>query len=199
MGIGGRLRDAARVGAWALEQGAGILRTVAGEEEKEPSSERPDPQRDTTPKDFDDVTIARKVESVIFRPRGRPKDTVSVNVVDGVVWLRGTARSPEMIRRLEAETRAIPEVVGVQNLLHLPQTPAPSRTDTPAPMRKTRSRREPPAAPRREPRTVSADKTIAQGEPLPEELARQRRGRPASPLGGSDDTSPGAGSEPPAA
>ena len=187
--ITGTLRAAAGAGAWALERGAEALRAVAGASggtetaPAPPAHEQPGPQRSQQPKDVDDVTIARKVESIIFRPRGRPKSTVDVNVVDGVVWLRGTARSPEMIRRLEAEARGVPEVRDVHNLIHLPNTPAPTRTDTPASQRKTRRQASSPPRPRREPRRVNADKTVAQGEPLPEELAAQRRGRPAAPLG----------------
>jgi len=196
--IGMALRGAARAGAWTLEQGAFLLRAVAGDgganttvtPEAPPPAQRPDPQRDPTPKDVDDVTIARKVESVIFRPRGRPKSTVDVNVVDGVVWLRGVARSPEMIRKLEAEARDVPEVVDVQNLLHLPHTPAPTRADTPTEMQRTRRRQGSPPRPRTQPRMVNADKTIARGEPLPEELARQHRGRPASPLGSHEPEGP---------
>jgi len=192
--IGGSLRAAAGAGAWALERGAGVLRAVAGSGggpaggagDDAPPREQPDPQRRPEPKDVDDITVARKVESVIFRPRGRPKDTVDVNVVDGVVWLRGVARTPQMIRRLEEEARAIPEVQDVQNLLHLPRTPAPTRADTPRSQQRTRRRADSPPRPRREPRMVNADKTIAHGEPLPEELAAQRRGRPASPLGSTD-------------
>ncbi len=200
-GIGSALQDAARLGAWTLEQGAAILRAVAGDggpatgvvaPESPPAAQRPDPQRDMTPKDVDDVTIARKVESVIFRPRGRPKATVDVNVVDGVVWLRGVARSPEMIRKLEAEAREIPEVVDVQNLLHLPHTPAPTRADTPAEMQHTRRRKDSPPRPRVEPRRLNADKTVRHGEPLPEELAQQHRGRPAAPFG-SHEPEAGAG------
>jgi len=203
--IGSTLRNAARLGAWALERGAAILRVVAGDggpaasvvaPETPPAAQRPDPQRDPTPKDVDDVTIARKVESVIFRPRGRPKATVDVNVVDGVVWLRGVARSPEMIRKLETEAREVPEVVDVQNLLHLPHTPAPTRADTPPGMQHTRRRKDSPPRPRVQPRRLNADKTIAHGEPLPEQLAQQHRGRPASPLGSHEPEpagSPGAG------
>ncbi len=193
----GALQAAARAGAWTLEQGAAVLRAVGGGGAAPAGAETPrtdhgpDPQRDPAPKDVDDVTIARKVESVIFRPRGRPKSTVDVNVVDGVVWLRGVARSPEMIRKLEAEARDVPEVVDVQNLLHLPHTPSPTRTDSPGEVQRTRRRGSAPPRPRTEPRSLNADKTVAQGEPLPEELARQRRGRPAAPLGSHDPDGPG--------
>jgi osmotically-inducible protein OsmY len=78
--------------------------------------------------DMDDVTLARKVETEIFRAADSPKATVNVNVVDGVVELRGQVKRPEQIKDLERQAAAIPEVKGVENLLHLPKTPAPTRT-----------------------------------------------------------------------
>lgn len=182
----GTAKTALRVGGWAVGQGVGLLRG-GGQAPADPAPVVPDPQVDPTPKDLDDVTIARKVESVIFRGPDRPKDSVDVNVVDGVVWLRGVAQTPELINQLEAETRALPEVVEVQNLLHLPNTPAPTRTDTPPEQRKTRRKGTAPARPRTEPRSLNADKTIAKGEPLPEDLAKERKGRPPAPLGSQDD------------
>ena len=67
-----------------------------------------------------------------------PKGKIDVNAADGVVWLRGEAKTPDMIKALERQAREIPEVVEVENLLHLPKTPAPTRTDSPPSQRKTR-------------------------------------------------------------
>src|SRR5436190_2474534 len=78
-------------------------------------------------KEMDDVTLARKVETEVFRDRRTPKGSVDVNVVDGVVWLRGEVKRPEQIRAVERKARSIPEVRGVENLLHLPKTAAPTR------------------------------------------------------------------------
>jgi hypothetical protein len=80
---------------------------------------------------MDDVTLARKVETEVFRAAGSPKGDVDVNVVDGVVYLHGQVRQPEQIREIESRTRRVPEVVAVENLLHLPGTPAPTRADAP--------------------------------------------------------------------
>jgi hypothetical protein len=103
-----------------------------------------DPQATQRPKDLDDVGLARKVESIIFREDTVPKGKIDVNAADGVVWLRGEARTPEMIKDLARQTEAIPEVKRVENLLHLPKTPAPTRADTPPSQRKTqRTPREP--------------------------------------------------------
>jgi hypothetical protein len=89
---------------------------------------RPSPQASSAPKDLDDVGLARKVETVIFRDDDVPKGKIDVNAANGVVWLRGEAKTPEMIKDLERQTVAIPEVTRVENLLHLPKTPAPTRT-----------------------------------------------------------------------
>jgi osmotically-inducible protein OsmY len=74
--------------------------------------------------DADDVTLARKVETEIFRPHDAPKGTVSVDVQAGVVYLRGEA-PPEWIDRLAAGARGVDGVTGVKNLLHTPGTPTP--------------------------------------------------------------------------
>ena len=77
------------------------------------------------PKDFDDVTLARKVETEIFRDADSPKGAVDVNVQNGVVQLRGEIERPELIEALVAKTRKVQGVKDVENLLHLPTTPAP--------------------------------------------------------------------------
>src|SRR5437763_5311983 len=48
----------------------------------------------------DDITLARKVESEIFRDAATPKGTVNVNAEEGVVYLRGYTDSQEWIDRL---------------------------------------------------------------------------------------------------
>jgi hypothetical protein len=150
-------------------------------------AQRPDPQRSSKPKDLPDVTIARKVESTVFRGEDRPKDKVDVNVVDGEVYLRGEVKTPDLINTLEAETRQIPEVKEVHNLLHLPNTPAPTRADTPKRQQKTR--RKAAKKPRTEPRSLNADKSTAEdahADARPEDLASARKGRQAAPLGSKD-------------
>jgi len=77
------------------------------------------------PKDLDDVTLARKVETEIFRPADAPKGSVDVNVVDGIVQLRGEVESPDLVEELASKARSVQGVRDVENLLHLPGTPAP--------------------------------------------------------------------------
>jgi BON domain len=124
---------------------AGVARELTGgarEAEPAPSPEAPTPPPPPRPKDLDDVTIARKVESIVFRDRKVAKGKVDVNVAEGVVWLRGEVRTPELVREVEARAREVPEVRGVENLLHLPKTPAPTRADTPPSQQKTHSTSE---------------------------------------------------------
>ena len=72
------------------------------------------------PKDYDDVTLARKVQTEIFRPEDVPKGQINVNVQNGVVQLRGEVPRPDMIDELVSKTRRVQGVRAVENLLHLP-------------------------------------------------------------------------------
>jgi osmotically-inducible protein OsmY len=76
--------------------------------------------------DVDDVTLARKVETEIFRPADAPKGDVSVDVQDGVVHLRGMVADVQWIDRLAEDAGKVDGVKDVRNLLHRPGTPAPS-------------------------------------------------------------------------
>jgi osmotically-inducible protein OsmY len=67
---------------------------------------------------LDDVSLARKVESIAFREAGTPKGHVSVNAEDGVVFLRGHLDTPEQIDALVSATGAVEGVKEVKNLLH---------------------------------------------------------------------------------
>jgi osmotically-inducible protein OsmY len=95
--------------AYALKQKATHLR------------EEPKPQPD-------DVTLARKVESEIFRDVDVPKGKINVNAEEGKVVLRGEVESPELIEELVGKARKVQGVQDVESLLHTPgeQTPATS-------------------------------------------------------------------------
>jgi hypothetical protein len=75
---------------------------------------------------IDDITLAHKVESELFRRAAVPKGRVSVNAQDGVVFLRGVIDREEDIARIEAGARRIAGVRSVENLLHTPGTAAPA-------------------------------------------------------------------------
>jgi osmotically-inducible protein OsmY len=74
----------------------------------------------------DDLTLAQKVESQLFRRAGIPKGQVSVNAEEGVVFLRGVMERQEDIERMGEEAQRIAGVRAVENLVHQPGTPAPA-------------------------------------------------------------------------
>jgi osmotically-inducible protein OsmY len=73
----------------------------------------------------DDVTLARQVESELFRDEGVPKGQINVNAENGRIYLRGEVGDQELIRDLEERARSVQGVDDVENLLHLPGTQAP--------------------------------------------------------------------------
>ena len=78
------------------------------------------------PKEYDDATLAQKVQTEIFRDADAPKGQVDVNAEDGIVVLRGEVERPELIEELVEKARKVQGVRDVQNLLHTPGTPAPT-------------------------------------------------------------------------
>ena len=100
-------------------------RTQAATKRRTPARKRTSPQATQTPKDLDDVALARKVETIIFRDDSVPKGKIDVNAADGVVWLRGEAKNPEMIKMLEREATAIPEWTHLsqRSKIYLSKTP----------------------------------------------------------------------------
>ena len=129
---------------------------------------------------MDDITLARKVETELFRDAGSPKGQVDVNAVDGVVELRGQVKRPQEVKDLEARTRRIPEVRDVRNLLHLPRTPSPTRADSPRSHTKRGQTRRAP----RFSATPSAERGVAGAEESPKDKAAAGKGRGPAPLGG---------------
>jgi hypothetical protein len=75
----------------------------------------------------DDVTLARKVESEIFRDADVPKGQINVNAEGGVIYLRGEIDNPDLIKDLEKAARNVQGVREVENLLHAPGSPAPTK------------------------------------------------------------------------
>ena len=82
-------------------------------------------RRDAPKPQPDDVTLAHKVESVIFRDASVPKGQISVNAENGVVWLRGEVPDQSMLEALVERTRDVQGVLRVESLLHLPGQDAP--------------------------------------------------------------------------
>ncbi len=108
----GRARQAAQAGRGVSAEAYGLSQKVTHREEEE----KPQP---------DDVTLARKVETEIFRDAEVPKGQINVNAENGVVVLRGEVPRPEMIDDLVGKARSVQGVLEVENLLHLPGTEAP--------------------------------------------------------------------------
>jgi osmotically-inducible protein OsmY len=68
----------------------------------------------------DDVTLARKVETEIFRDADVPKGKINVNAENGKIVLRGEVDSAEMIDDLVSKAGKVQGVQDVESLLHTP-------------------------------------------------------------------------------
>ena len=77
-----------------------------------------DPSGNDQREALDDVSLARKVESVAFREAGVSKAHVSVNAENGVVYLRGRLESEREIEDLVRAAAAVEGVARVENMLH---------------------------------------------------------------------------------
>jgi hypothetical protein len=102
--------------AEGVAQGAAAKATPG--DEREPAQAR-----------LNDPALARKVESELFRDEDTAKGAVSVNVENGVVYLRGELDDSQQIAKLVAEAQRVEGVREVENLLHGPGEPAPAKTD----------------------------------------------------------------------
>jgi osmotically-inducible protein OsmY len=110
-----RARKAEQLSRSASAQAEGMVQKAKHLEEE------PKPQPD-------DVTLARKVETEIFRDEEVPKGQINVNAENGKVFLRGEVGQPELIRDLEDRARKVQGVQDVENLLHLPGSKAPTKS-----------------------------------------------------------------------
>ena len=147
---------------------------------------------DTPKPGLTDQELARKVETIVFRDAEVPKGKINVDAAGATVWLRGEAPSEAMKEKLVSQASTIPEVEKVEDLLHLPGEPAPTRADAPAASRRDTSRSDAPRAPESRDQVTAEDKSPAEAEPTPAESAASGTGRQAAPLGSEDD---GSGSE----
>ena len=118
--VAGATTSAARSGVSTAQSQA---RRATGKAKGAASAVTPSPTR---LEDADDVTLARKVETEIFRAPDAPKGDVSVDVQGGIAHLRGEVADEECADRLAAEARHVDGIKGVENLLHEPGAPAPA-------------------------------------------------------------------------
>jgi osmotically-inducible protein OsmY len=108
-----------RIGAITRRHGKRLIKGAASQghgltQKATHLKEEPKPQPD-------DVTLARKVETEIFRDAEVPKGKINVNAENGKVVLRGEVDSAEMIDDLVSKARKVQGVQDVENLLHTPQ------------------------------------------------------------------------------
>ena len=77
---------------------------------------------------LNDPALASKVESEVFRDQQIPKDKLSVNAENGVVYLRGEVPDQDTMDELVARARKVDGIKGVENLTHLPSEAAPTKS-----------------------------------------------------------------------
>ena len=75
----------------------------------------------------DDATLTAKVETELFRSADVPKGDINVNAENGVVYLRGQVADESLVETLGKSAQKIQGVREVENLLHTPGTPAPTK------------------------------------------------------------------------
>jgi osmotically-inducible protein OsmY len=121
----GQLKDKSDQAKAGATQAVGTVSAAADKAKGAAMDAAPSAVKPTRLEDADDVTLARKVETEIFRDADAPKGDVSVDVQDGVAYLRG-AVDDEWITRLADDAKKVDGVKGVKNLLHRPGTPAPA-------------------------------------------------------------------------
>jgi osmotically-inducible protein OsmY len=95
--------------------------TIKGKAESvTPSDRSPASER------LNDPGLQAKIESEVFRAADAPKGDVSVNVEDGIAYLRGQIDDRTEIERIAEAVAKVDGVRGVENLLHTPGEPAPT-------------------------------------------------------------------------
>ncbi len=119
---GALLRRGKREAVSKADYAAGQARGAVHEAREKVVPDAPKPE-------LTDQDLARKVETVIFRDPEVPKGQINVDAAGSAVSLRGEAPSQEMIDELVRKADEIPEVERVENLLHLPGEPAPTRPE----------------------------------------------------------------------
>jgi len=184
IGVGAGIADGAvKAVGGAIGQSDAPKHSDAPEQERTPGS--PPAERRPAKPSITDGALADKVESVLFSDPSVPKGKIDINAVGRDVYLRGEAKTPDMIKALERRARAIPEVNQVENLLHLPTTPAPTRADAPKRAQKSRRTKGTAAARKRTPKKVTAEAKASVGE-TPKQLAAKGQGRKPAQMGSTE-------------
>ncbi len=120
-----RARTQDQVQSWATARRRDLDRTArfeagvrAGEEAEARGAGHYHPHGDTDLQEH-----LRMVLSTVPAPTG----DVTVEVVDGVVRVRGQVEDRDQVDQVLGAIRDVPGVVSVESLLHLPGTPAPNK------------------------------------------------------------------------
>jgi BON domain len=124
-GRGRRAEVARRVGGMGLEANRIAQRTTMLATDKASGIKSRVLSR-TGSAETDDLTLLDRVESEVFRDPAIPKGDINVMVVEGKAVLRGQVNEPQ-IGEIEAAVRKVVGVKDVENLLHVPGTPAPNK------------------------------------------------------------------------
>jgi osmotically-inducible protein OsmY len=111
--------EAARQASSAGSAIKGKATAAAPGTSREPAAER-----------LNDPGLQAKVESEIYREADVPSGRVSVNVESGIVFLRGEVEDRSTIERLREAAAGVDGVRGVENLLHTPGEPAPTKDES---------------------------------------------------------------------
>jgi osmotically-inducible protein OsmY len=75
----------------------------------------------------DDHTLRDRVESEVFRDPHIPKGDINIDVISGIVELRGELGDQAAIDTFIDRVLKVPDVQGVKSYLHLPNTTAPNK------------------------------------------------------------------------
>lgn len=113
---------AAEQQSWAATQTGENVQPATGNQST--VSERVSAQRDNP--NPDDLTLRDRVESQIFADTETSRENININVIDGIVEVRGELPQGEIDALLQ-HIKGIPDVKGVHSYLHTPGTPAPNK------------------------------------------------------------------------
>jgi hypothetical protein len=112
-------RETERKARYAEGVAAGAAAKASPSTDRPPAEER-----------LNDPALARKVETEIFSDADSlTRGAVSVNVENGVVYLRGQLEDESQIAKLGAKAGSVEGVRQVENLLHTPGSSAPTKSD----------------------------------------------------------------------
>jgi hypothetical protein len=111
-------RGARHLGRWSARRGRWLKGTASGTAERFQRSDAPTEL-------LDEVQLAQKVRSELFRDPTIDKGAINVNAERDVVFLRGTGPSDERVAEIGSRVERIGGVRKVVNLLHVPGAPVP--------------------------------------------------------------------------